>query len=74
MPLDDQAQTRLAVAALAAAFAETLREQDGSFPSRFASNLETLYREMSDYPSEPTGALETLRWTRDLLTTVRDGA
>lgn len=44
-PLDDQAQTRLAVAALFAALAQTLREQDESFPSRFEENVEGIFRQ-----------------------------
>jgi hypothetical protein len=65
--LDDQAQTRLAVAALFVALVRTLGEQDQSVPARFDENLERLYRDMEDYPSNPVGALETLRWTHEML-------
>lgn len=66
-PLDDQEQTSLALAALFAALAQTLGEQDKSFPSRFDANLERIYREMEDYPSNPTRTLETLAWVHELL-------
>ena len=65
--LDDQAQTRLALAALFAALARTLGEQDKSFPSRFDRHVQKFYREMEDYQSGPIGALETLRWTHELV-------
>ena len=68
-PLDDEAQTRLGIAALAVAFAQTLGEQDDTFVRRLDAQLERVYREMEDYPSEPIGALELLRWTHELLKT-----
>jgi hypothetical protein len=67
MPLDDQAQTRLVLAALFAALARTFRAQDESFPSRFEDELERLYYELDESDSPPIGAMETLRWTRQLL-------
>ena len=66
-PLDDQAQTRLALAALFAALAETLGERDESFPSRFDNQIEKIYRQMEDYQSEPIQTLETLRWAHELI-------
>jgi hypothetical protein len=65
-PLDDEAQTRLGVAALAAAFARTLGEQDDTFLQRFDKQLEGVYRELED-GSEPIGAMELLRWTHEML-------
>ena len=66
-PLDDQAQTRLAVAALFAALAQTLREQDESFPSRFEENVDRIYHQMKNYESVPIQAMEALRWTNELV-------
>ena len=68
-PLDDEAQTRLGIAALAVAFAQTLGEQDDTFVRRLDAQLERVYREMEDYPSEPIRALELLRWTHEMLKT-----
>jgi hypothetical protein len=67
--LSEEAQTRLGVAALAAAFAQTLGEQDDTFVRRLDAQLERIYREMEDYPSNPTGTLEMLTWTHELLKT-----
>ena len=65
--LDDQSQTRLAMAALFAALAQALGESDKFFPSRFGSELEKLYLAMRDYPSGPLRAMETLKWTNELM-------
>ncbi|KKK79218.1 hypothetical protein LCGC14_2835720 [marine sediment metagenome] len=65
--LDDQAQTRLALASLFVALVQTLGEQDKSFPSRFEKNVERIYREMEDYESEPIQTMETLRWAHELI-------
>jgi hypothetical protein len=65
--LSDQAQTRLALAALAAAFAKTLDESDESFALRFGDNLRELYATMHEAESPSTGVLETLKWTQELL-------
>ncbi|WP_420406148.1 hypothetical protein [Nisaea sp.] len=66
-PLNDQAQTRLAIAALFAALARTLGEQDESFPQRFDAHLEKFYREIREFPSDPIGTLETLKWAGEML-------
>lgn len=65
--LDDQAQTRLALAALVVAVAQTLGEHDKFFPSRLDANLERVYRLMEDYPGDHMKALETVRWAHELL-------
>jgi hypothetical protein len=65
--LSDQAQTRLALAALAAAFAKTLDESDESFALRFGDNLRELYATMREAESPSTDVLETLKWTQELL-------
>jgi hypothetical protein len=65
--LGDQGETRLAVAALFASLVEALRERDESLPSRFDAALERIWRQMRDYESSPIGALETLKWTSELM-------
>ena len=65
--LDDQAETRLAMAALFVALVRALRGLDESVPSRAASELERLYHKMRDYPAAPTGAIEALKWANELL-------
>ena len=66
-PLDDQAQTRLAVASLFVALARTLGEHDQTFLPKLEKNLEHVYRQLEDLESEPIGALETLRWAHELI-------
>ena len=64
----DHTQTRMAVAALAAAAVKTLGEGDQSFQQRFLTNLEAMYRQLEDVVHlEKTGAAETLIWTREFL-------
>lgn len=57
--LSEQAQTRLAVAALTAALVKTIGERDKSFASLFIKELERHYRNMEDYETHPIGAMET---------------
>lgn len=64
---DDQAQTRLALATLAACFAQTLGEQDSTFVPRFQENLEKTYYKLRDCGSETLGVLETIRNVDELL-------
>ena len=62
-PLDDQAQTRMALAALVAALAQTL---DGSHPGsakRFREAVERIYNDARDR-DVPMSVLETLGWAR----------
>ncbi len=66
-PLDDQAQTRLALASLFVALAQTLGEQDKSFPSRFDKNIERIYDAMREYESVPVQTIESLRWAHELI-------
>ncbi len=65
--LNDQAQTRLALAAITAALVQTLSERDKSFASLFVKKLERLYRNMEDYDTHPIGAMEALRWAKELI-------
>lgn len=67
MPLSDQAQSNLGTAALFAALVRTLGGQDKAFDRRFEAEIESLYRQMEDMPSQPIAAMEMLRWTRELL-------
>ena len=57
----------LALASLFAALVQTLGERDEAFVPMFEHRLEQLYRKMEDYESNPIGALEALRWTRELI-------
>lgn len=65
--LSDEEQTRLAMAALFVALVRTLEASDPSAPSRAEAELKKLYNKMRDYPSQPIGAFETLRWAGELL-------
>jgi hypothetical protein len=65
--LDDHGQTRLALAALFAALAQTLSEQDKRFAATFASKLDGFCREMENEAYPPQLTVQTLRWTGDLL-------
>jgi len=65
--LDDLAQTKLGLAALFVALAETLAGHDETFLPRLDENLEKIYRKMEDYPAQPIGAMEVLRWAHELL-------
>jgi hypothetical protein len=66
-PLADQAQTRLAVAALFVALVRALRGLDESVPSKVEAELERLFYRLRDYPADTAGATETLRWASELL-------
>ena len=70
--LNDQDQTRMAIAALFAAFVETLREQDEGLPSRFDRHLERICLAWKDWKGVPDEAIATLRWTSELLKQIRD--
>lgn len=65
--LSDQDQTRLALACLFAALAQTLGEQYQSFLPKFEQNLHRVYDEVREYESSPIGTMETLRWTSEIL-------
>lgn len=64
---EHQAQTRLALAALAASMAQTLGEQDPTFVPRLRANLEKTYLQLRDSGSDTLGALETIRNLEELL-------
>jgi hypothetical protein len=63
--LDDQAQTRLATAALFAALVRSLERRDVIARSEVIAELQKLYAELRD--TSPTGVLETLTWAREML-------
>lgn len=64
-------QTRLALAALAAAFAKALGESDSTFSSRFSSALHAVYDEVREGPASNIGAMETLKWTQELMKQIK---
>jgi len=64
---DDQAQTRLALAALTACIAQTLGEQDTTFVPRLRANLEKTYYHLRDSGTDALGTLETIRNVEELL-------
>ena len=66
-PLDDQAQTRLGMAALFVALVRSLDGQEGAVLPKVEAELEQLYYTIRNYPADWRGALEMLRWTSDLL-------
>jgi hypothetical protein len=67
IPLDDQAQTRLAMAALFVALVRALEKRDLTSRAEVSGELEKLYREVRDYPAQSLGVIETLRWADELL-------
>ncbi|MDN5753171.1 MAG: hypothetical protein L0H15_07805 [Nitrosospira sp.] len=64
---DDQAQTRLALAALTACIAQTLGEQDATFVPRLRENLKKACYLLRDSGSDILGTLETIRNVEQLL-------
>jgi hypothetical protein len=70
-PLSDQDQTRLAIAAFVVALARTLGDKDESFSARLNTNLEAVYWHLSDAASNPTAAMETVRWAQQMIYGVR---
>jgi len=65
--LDDQAQTRLAIAALFAALVKALERRDVTAVSDFKDGLEEVSRDIRNNQPSATGALETLQWTSEFL-------
>jgi hypothetical protein len=65
--LDDQAQTRLAIAALFAALVKALERRDLTAVSDFKDGLEEVSRDIRNDRTSATLALETLQWTSEFL-------
>ena len=65
--LGEDPETRLTVAALAAAIVRGAECEVPGLSRRVVSELDLLQHEMRYWDSEPTGALETLRWARKLI-------
>ncbi|MEM7489289.1 MAG: hypothetical protein AAF390_09225 [Pseudomonadota bacterium] len=65
--LDDQAQTRLALAALNAALVRTLHESGAISAQDYLGNLERIYGLVRDRETSSVELLETLNWTREIL-------
>ena len=64
---NDLDQTRLALAALTAALAQTLGESDKSFPSRLIENLQKVYGLLREGPASNLGAMETVKSAEQFL-------
>jgi hypothetical protein len=65
--LGEDAETRLTVAALAAAIVRSAEHIIPGLSAHAIVELDALQNEMRYWDSEPTGAIETIRWTRELL-------
>jgi hypothetical protein len=65
--LSEHDQTRLAMAALFAALARSLRDQGMCDLERFDEEIERLHYEMGEEDSPPLAARRTLRWTHKYL-------
>jgi hypothetical protein len=65
--LSEEAQTRLAVASLAAALVKALDERLPGIQSSFEDNLRKLYDQGKEVEFPSIGALETIKWTGELL-------
>ena len=63
----EDAETRMAIAALMAALVNALSEESPGLAKRFCKNLEETYNSVRDYESQPTGVIETLKWTSDFI-------
>jgi hypothetical protein len=63
--LDDQTQTRLAIAALFAALVKALDRRDMTAVSDFKDGLEEVSRDIRNNQTSATSALETLQWTSE---------
>ena len=64
MSLNDQDQTRLALASLTACVVQTLDGGLEAFAPRFVTNLEAAYASLKDAGMD-VKVLETLGWTRE---------
>ncbi len=65
--LGEDAETRLTVAALAAALVRSAEHTIPGLSARVIAELDALQYEIRYWESQPTGTLETLRWTRELI-------
>jgi hypothetical protein len=66
--LSDQAQTRLAMAALFAALVRALEKRDVTSRQEVSAELEKIYHDMRDnYGHSPIAALETIQWAESIL-------
>jgi transcriptional regulator NrdR family protein len=65
--LDDQAQTRLAMAALFAGLVRALERRDVTSRKEVEDELQKIYRQLRENPTSSTGVLETIRWAGEML-------
>lgn len=68
----EDAETRMTMAALTAALVRALSDENPGLADRFCQHLETTYNSMRDYESEPSGVMETLKWTHDFVKVSRE--
>jgi hypothetical protein len=65
--LDDQAQTRLAMAALFAALVRALEKRGATPRKEVEAELDKIYHQLRSNPAGPIKSLETLKWANELL-------
>lgn len=65
--LGEDAETRMTIAAIAAAIVRVVESSNAGFSDQVKGELDKLQQEMRYWDSEPTGVLETLSWFRELI-------
>lgn len=60
-------QVRLSIAAVAAALAKAMEESNPGFVEAFKRKLVDAYSVVREGPMDNLGAMETLKWTRELI-------
>lgn len=60
-------QTRLAIAAIAAAFAKAIEERNPGFVAILKTKLSDAYHVVREGTMDNIGAMETLKWVGELL-------
>ena len=65
--VDPVDQGRLALATLAACFVKTFSASDAQFADSFEKHLGEAYNQLREMPASNIGAMETLRWTREMI-------
>lgn len=65
--LGEDAETRITIAALAAAIVRSAEHTIPGLSAGVIRELDALQHELRYWESEPTGTIETLRWARELL-------
>ena len=65
--VDPVDQGRLALATLAACFVKTFSESDAHFVDRLEKHLGEAYNQLREMPAPNVGAMEALKWTREMI-------